>query len=255
MVDERCWSGRSSGPGCRLVEVVPLGKRGRRSMALQNRRRTREPDQRRTVPTQSTGAALDGAPAVAGHRRGDHQRGRLPRQRRPCAVRPRHDRFSSHDRVGGDELEGTTIRELRFGAGKVWAANSQGVWSHSTTHQSGHWTLEYTPIRTVCRATPRRTTPRRRTRTSPTMSPSTPGTRRRCCSRSAGAAVTSTTVHAKKGGTWQKVATGPGRSALGPGPDRPGHLRDLGGRLARTRSTGRRGSRRTTRKRPPTGPR
>lgn len=58
---------------------------------------------------------------------------------------PHHGTFSRADRVGGDELESTTIHELRFGAGTVWAATSEGVWSHSTTRLSGPWKLEFAP--------------------------------------------------------------------------------------------------------------
>jgi hypothetical protein len=58
---------------------------------------------------------------------------------------PRHGTFSSRSRVGGDELESTTIHELRFGGGKVWAATSEGVWSHSTRELSGAWKLEFAP--------------------------------------------------------------------------------------------------------------
>ncbi|MGW5461644.1 glycosyl hydrolase [Streptomyces sp. NPDC003996] len=58
---------------------------------------------------------------------------------------PHHGTFSTRSRVGGDELESTTIHELRFGGGKVWAATSEGVWSHSTKKLSGHWRLEYAP--------------------------------------------------------------------------------------------------------------
>ncbi|MFF4014098.1 glycosyl hydrolase [Streptomyces sp. NPDC001843] len=58
---------------------------------------------------------------------------------------PHHGTFSSRSRVGGDELESTTIHELRFGGGKVWAATSEGVWSHSTRKLGGAWKLEYAP--------------------------------------------------------------------------------------------------------------
>ncbi|MFJ9379125.1 hypothetical protein [Streptomyces sp. NPDC101455] len=58
---------------------------------------------------------------------------------------PRHGMFSTRSRVGGDELESTTIHELRFGGGKVWAATSEGVWSHSTNRLSGAWKLEFAP--------------------------------------------------------------------------------------------------------------
>jgi hypothetical protein len=58
---------------------------------------------------------------------------------------PRHGTFSSRSRVGGTELESTTIHQLRFGGGMVWAATSAGVWSHSATSLSGHWKLEFAP--------------------------------------------------------------------------------------------------------------
>ncbi|OIK00443.1 glycosyl hydrolase [Streptomyces sp. MUSC 14] len=58
---------------------------------------------------------------------------------------PHHDAFSVRGRVGGSELESTTIHELRFGGGRVWAATSEGVWSHSTTDLRGPWKLEFAP--------------------------------------------------------------------------------------------------------------
>ncbi|MET8097191.1 glycosyl hydrolase [Streptomyces sp. NPDC005236] len=58
---------------------------------------------------------------------------------------PRHGTFSSRSRVGGDELESTTVHQLRFGGGKVWAATSEGVWSHSSKKLSGPWKLEFAP--------------------------------------------------------------------------------------------------------------
>ncbi|MGW0971050.1 glycosyl hydrolase [Streptomyces sp. NPDC002516] len=58
---------------------------------------------------------------------------------------PRHGTFSARGRVGGDELESTTIHELRFGGGKVWAATSEGVWSHSTKKLGGAWKPEFAP--------------------------------------------------------------------------------------------------------------
>ncbi|MFC8435397.1 two-component regulator propeller domain-containing protein, partial [Streptomyces sp. NPDC057253] len=42
---------------------------------------------------------------------------------------PHHGTFSTRSRVGGDQLESTSIHELRFGGGKVWAATTEGVWS------------------------------------------------------------------------------------------------------------------------------
>ncbi|WP_430672961.1 glycosyl hydrolase [Kitasatospora aureofaciens] len=58
---------------------------------------------------------------------------------------PKHGEFQPGNRVGGAELESTIIHALRFGGGKVWAATSRGVWSHSTTTLSGPWTLEFAP--------------------------------------------------------------------------------------------------------------
>ncbi|MCW8383583.1 ligand-binding sensor domain-containing protein [Streptomyces justiciae] len=58
---------------------------------------------------------------------------------------PHHGTFSARTRVGGDELESTTVHQLRFGGGKVWAATSAGVWSHSTKRLSGAWKLEFAP--------------------------------------------------------------------------------------------------------------
>ncbi|MEV6930189.1 glycosyl hydrolase [Dactylosporangium sp. NPDC051485] len=58
---------------------------------------------------------------------------------------PRHGEFSPSDRVGGTELENTTIRALRFGGDTVWAATSRGVWTHSTTSLAGPWHLEFAP--------------------------------------------------------------------------------------------------------------
>ncbi|WP_277036279.1 glycosyl hydrolase [Actinacidiphila oryziradicis] len=58
---------------------------------------------------------------------------------------PHHGTFSGHSRVGGTELESTTIHELRFAGDKVWAATSRGVWSHSTKTLSGAWKQEFAP--------------------------------------------------------------------------------------------------------------
>ena len=48
-------------------------------------------------------------------------------------------------RVGGNELESSTIHKLRFAGGKVWAATLFGVWYHSASTTSGSWTLAYAP--------------------------------------------------------------------------------------------------------------
>ncbi|GGJ16266.1 glycosyl hydrolase [Streptomyces brasiliensis] len=58
---------------------------------------------------------------------------------------PHHGTFSTRSRVGGDELESTTVHALRFGGGKVWAATSEGVWSHSTKTLKGSWKQEFAP--------------------------------------------------------------------------------------------------------------
>ncbi|WP_377271365.1 two-component regulator propeller domain-containing protein [Peterkaempfera sp. SMS 1(5)a] len=58
---------------------------------------------------------------------------------------PRRNSFTTRDRVGGAELENTTIHQLRFAGDRVWAATSSGVWSHSTRRLSGAWKLEYAP--------------------------------------------------------------------------------------------------------------
>ncbi|MFE0518504.1 glycosyl hydrolase [Streptomyces sp. NPDC058954] len=58
---------------------------------------------------------------------------------------PRHGKFGKRDRVGGDELESTSINALRFAGDKVWAATTAGVWSHSAKTLKGHWKLEFAP--------------------------------------------------------------------------------------------------------------
>ncbi len=58
---------------------------------------------------------------------------------------PRHGQFQPNGRVGGTELESTTIKHLRFVGNTVWAATSRGVWTHSATNLSGPWKLEFAP--------------------------------------------------------------------------------------------------------------
>jgi hypothetical protein len=48
-------------------------------------------------------------------------------------------------RVGGKELESTTIGKLRFGGGKVWAATLRGVWFHTLADTTSSWSLAYAP--------------------------------------------------------------------------------------------------------------
>ncbi|MCW2962918.1 MAG: glycosyl hydrolase [Actinomycetia bacterium] len=52
---------------------------------------------------------------------------------------------TSWTRVGGSELESTTIGKLRFSDSKVWAATLRGVWSHNLTDTTTNWTLSYAP--------------------------------------------------------------------------------------------------------------
>jgi hypothetical protein len=59
---------------------------------------------------------------------------------------PTSGTFSTSDRVGGTELESTTINALRFdGHGRVWAATLRGVWYHADNTASGAWTLAFAP--------------------------------------------------------------------------------------------------------------
>ena len=57
--------------------------------------------------------------------------------------------FSTTDRVGGAELESTTIGKLRFdGIGNVYAATSRGVWKHSASsaRSAETWTRVLLPV-------------------------------------------------------------------------------------------------------------
>ncbi|MCU1623553.1 MAG: hypothetical protein JWL79_2398 [Frankiales bacterium] len=61
-------------------------------------------------------------------------------------VTPWSSSFAPSSRVGGTELESTVINKVRFdGAGKVYAASSRGIWSHSATVGTGAWTFNYAP--------------------------------------------------------------------------------------------------------------
>ena len=52
---------------------------------------------------------------------------------------------TSWTRVGGNELESTTIGRLRFDktGSKVWAASLRGVWWHTTSSYTGSWKLAF----------------------------------------------------------------------------------------------------------------
>lgn len=58
---------------------------------------------------------------------------------------PRTGQFTMSDRVGGQELDSTTIGRIRFGGGRVWAATNRGVWSHVDSTNTGAWTFHYAP--------------------------------------------------------------------------------------------------------------
>jgi hypothetical protein len=58
---------------------------------------------------------------------------------------PRTGTFTMANRVGGQELESTTIMRLRFGGGRVWAATNRGIWSHAANTSSGAWTFHFAP--------------------------------------------------------------------------------------------------------------
>ncbi|MEO6408469.1 MAG: hypothetical protein ABIO45_06905 [Burkholderiaceae bacterium] len=54
--------------------------------------------------------------------------------------------FTPSLRVGGMELESTTIGKLRFDpSGNVYAATSQGLWRHSAIGSAGAWTQVFAP--------------------------------------------------------------------------------------------------------------
>jgi len=58
---------------------------------------------------------------------------------------PASGSFTIGNRVGGTELESTTINAVRFSATKVWVATLRGVWSHSRTTTTGPWSLSLVP--------------------------------------------------------------------------------------------------------------
>ena len=67
---------------------------------------------------------------------------------------PTESSFTPNDRVGGDELESTTINSLRFANGQVWAATLRGIWSHPLGNYSAPWTLRFAPSPTYMPAIP-----------------------------------------------------------------------------------------------------
>jgi photosystem II stability/assembly factor-like uncharacterized protein len=62
-------------------------------------------------------------------------------------AKPKSGAFSTTNRVGGSELESTTIGKVRFdGQGAVYAATSRGLWKHSATSASGSWRRVLYPV-------------------------------------------------------------------------------------------------------------
>jgi hypothetical protein len=62
-------------------------------------------------------------------------------------AKPKSGTFSTTNRVGGSELESTTIGKVRFdGQGTVYAATSRGVWKHSAVSASGSWRRVLYPV-------------------------------------------------------------------------------------------------------------
>jgi sugar lactone lactonase YvrE len=53
--------------------------------------------------------------------------------------------FSPSDRVGGDELESTTINSIRFTDDTAWIATLRGIYSHPLSDYGSAWTLKYAP--------------------------------------------------------------------------------------------------------------
>jgi hypothetical protein len=58
---------------------------------------------------------------------------------------PKTGSFTIADRVGGNELESTTINSIRFTADKAWVATLRGVYWHSRTTNAGAWTASLIP--------------------------------------------------------------------------------------------------------------
>ncbi|PYQ12831.1 MAG: glycosyl hydrolase [Acidobacteria bacterium] len=62
-------------------------------------------------------------------------------------AKPETALFATTDRVGGSELESTTIGKVRFdGNGTAYAATSRGVWKHSAAKSSGSWRRVLYPV-------------------------------------------------------------------------------------------------------------
>ncbi|GAA4718524.1 exo-alpha-sialidase [Pedococcus ginsenosidimutans] len=58
---------------------------------------------------------------------------------------PASGTFAPTDRVGGKELESTTIGRLRWGGSTVFAATNRGIWYHAAGSKAGAWTFGFAP--------------------------------------------------------------------------------------------------------------
>jgi len=59
---------------------------------------------------------------------------------------PTSGSFAPTDRVGGKELESTTVGRVRWGGGStVFAATNRGIWYHAAGSKSGAWTFGFAP--------------------------------------------------------------------------------------------------------------
>ncbi|MGN6252944.1 MAG: hypothetical protein ACTHNS_14130 [Marmoricola sp.] len=59
---------------------------------------------------------------------------------------PKSNDFTMDDRVGGQELDSTTIGRVRFGGGRVWLATDRGIWSRSiSADKQAAWTFNFAP--------------------------------------------------------------------------------------------------------------
>ena len=58
---------------------------------------------------------------------------------------PKTGQFARTDRIGGSELESTTIHSIRFANGKAWIASLRGIYSHPLGNYSAAWTRVWSP--------------------------------------------------------------------------------------------------------------
>jgi hypothetical protein len=58
---------------------------------------------------------------------------------------PKTGTFQPTDRVGGNELESTTINSIRFTKDTAWVATLRGIWSHPLADYASAWTSKFVP--------------------------------------------------------------------------------------------------------------